>query len=46
LILTMRRSIRRCKITIPALSNMSPMTARNTVYGAAVSDEERSSPQG
>ena len=42
LILEMRRSILRCKTTIPALSKMSPPTAKNTVYGAAVSDDERS----
>jgi len=44
LILKMRRSILQCKTTIPALSKMSPMTAKNTVYGAARSDEERSHP--
>src|SRR2546426_11446994 len=40
----MRRSILRCKNTIPALSKMRPSTAKNTVYEAAVSDDEISQP--
>lgn len=28
----MRRSILRCKTTIPALNRMRPITAKNTVY--------------
>src|SRR5947208_7326113 len=40
----MRRSILRCKNTIPALTKMRPSTAKNTVYEAAVSDDEISQP--
>src|SRR6267143_4959219 len=44
LIRSMRRSILRCKNTIPALSKMRPSTAKNTVYEARVSDDEISQP--